>query len=137
MRNKIAAASAVIIRKTLRLMGKGATTLPGKIALKISPDIIRSKASGKNIITITGTNGKTTTSHMISDMLNTLGYDVINNISGANLASGIATTLICGREEVKKAKGDSKGLVYVLETDEAAFAKIAKPLSPNCMKQVH
>ena len=67
MRNKIAAASAVIIRKTLRMMGKGATTLPGKIALKISPDIIKYKASGKNIITITGTNGKTTTSHMISD----------------------------------------------------------------------
>lgn len=131
IRDKIAAAAAIFVRKTLRLMGKGATTLPGKIALKISPDIIKTKASGKNIITITGTNGKTTTSHMISDMLNTLGYDVINNISGANLASGIATTLICGKEEVLKAKGDSKGLIYVLETDEAAFAKIANPLSPK------
>lgn len=131
IRDNIARAAAIIIRKTLRLMGKGATTLPGNIALKISPDIIRSEAKGRNIITITGTNGKTTTSHMISDMLNTLGYDVINNISGANLASGITTTLICGKEEIKKAKGDSKGLVYVLETDEAAFAKIAEPLSPK------
>lgn len=131
IRDNIARAAAIVIRKTLRLMGKGATTLPGKIALKISPDIIRSESRGRNIITITGTNGKTTTSHMISDMLNTLGYDVINNISGANLASGITTTLICGKEEIKKAKGDSKGLVYVLETDEAAFAKIAEPLSPK------
>lgn len=118
-------------RKTLRLMGKGATTLPGKIAIKMSPNVIKERARGKNIITITGTNGKTTTSHMISDMLVELGYDVINNISGANLASGIATTLICGNDEIKKAKGKSKGLVYVLETDEAAFAKTAESLNPK------
>ena len=112
-------------------MGKGATTLPGKLALKADPSIIAKEAAGKNIITITGTNGKTTTSHMISDLLNELGYDVINNISGANLASGIATTLICGKDEIKKTDKESKGTVYVLETDEAAFAKIAGDLKPK------
>lgn len=123
--------AAKTVRGILRLMGKGATTLPGKTALKIDPLIIKRLARGKNIITITGTNGKTTTSHMISDMLNSLGYDVINNISGANLATGIATTLICGKDEIKKAQGKSKGTVYVLETDEAAFAKTAGQLSPK------
>ena len=131
IRDNIASAAAVITRKILRLMGKGATTLPGKIALKISPSIIASKAKGKNIITITGTNGKTTTSHMISDMLVNEGYSVINNISGANLASGIATTLICGKDEINRPEGESKGIVYVLETDEAAFAKTAKDISPK------
>ena len=124
-------AAAVITRKALRLMGKGATTLPGKLAIRISPSVIREKSRGKHIITITGTNGKTTTSHMISEMLNYLGYDVINNISGANLASGIATTLICGKDEMMKAEGQSKGTIYVLETDEAAYAKTAGDLQPD------
>lgn len=123
--------AAKTTRTTLRLMGKGATTLPGNLALRVCPSVIKTRARGKNIITITGTNGKTTTSHMISDMLNSMGYDVINNISGANLASGIATTLICGKDEMIRAKGESKGLVYVLETDEAAFAKTVKDLDPK------
>ena len=131
IRKDLAFIAAKTSRKVLRLMGKGATTLPGKLALKTDPTVIRRTAAGKNIITITGTNGKTTTSHMISDMLNTLGYDVVNNISGANLATGLATTLICGKDEIKKAKGESKGTVYVLETDEAAFAKTAKDLAPK------
>ncbi|MCQ2483009.1 MAG: MurT ligase domain-containing protein [Clostridia bacterium] len=124
LRSYLGIAAAKIIRKTLRLMGKGATTLPGKTAIKISPDVIRKSAEGKTIITVTGTNGKTTTSHMISEMLTSLGYEVINNISGANLASGIATTLICDGSKNKNA-------VYVLETDEAAFAKIAGSLKPT------
>ena len=131
MKTGAAKATAKIARTVLRLLGKGATTLPGKLALRIDPNIISKEASGKNIITVTGTNGKTTTSHMISDMLTGLGYDVINNISGANLASGIATTLICGKDEIKRSGKGSKGLIYVLETDEAAFAKIAGDLDPK------
>lgn len=131
MKTGAAKATAKIARAVLRLLGKGATTLPGKLALRIDPNIISKEASGKNIITVTGTNGKTTTSHMISDMLTGLGYDVINNISGANLASGIATTLICGKDEIKRSGKGSKGLIYVLETDEAAFAKIAGDLDPK------
>lgn len=124
----LAVFAARFTRKTLRLLGKGATTLPGKIAIKISPSVIRDLAKDKNIITITGTNGKTTSSHMISEMLSSMGYDVINNISGANLASGVATTLIC--EKGSKDKKTSEK-IYVLETDEAAFAKIAGDLSPK------
>lgn len=125
IRTKVAALTAKFIRRILRMMGKGATTLPGKIAIKISPSVIKDLSANKNIITITGTNGKTTSSHMISEMLTSMGYDVINNISGANLASGVATTLICE-------KGSGKGTkIYVLETDEAAFSKIAGDLNPK------
>ena len=126
IRSKLASCTARCIRVMLRMMGKGATTLPGKMALKISPSVIKDIAKDKNIITITGTNGKTTSSHMISQMLENMGYNVINNISGANLASGIATTLICEKRPRSKDK-----LVYVLETDEAAFAKIAGDLQPK------
>ena len=126
MRRALARSAAKTVKFILRILGRGATTLPGKVALKLDPDIISKEAEGKFIITVTGTNGKTTTSHMISEMISSFdGYEVINNISGANLASGIATTLICEK------KKDSKKLIYVLETDEAAFAKIAGSLNPK------
>ncbi len=123
IKTSIACLAARTVRAALRMMGKGATTLPGKIALKIDPDIISRKAEGKNIITVTGTNGKTTTAHMISDMISSMGINVINNISGANLQTGVATTLVC-----EKGRGDD---MYVLEVDEAAFAKIAGSLGPK------
>ncbi|MCQ2467358.1 MAG: MurT ligase domain-containing protein [Clostridia bacterium] len=126
MRFLLAKCAAHVTRFGLRLMRRGATTLPGKIALKIDSDVITKLSKDKFIITVTGTNGKTTTSHMISEMITSLNeYEVINNISGANLASGIATTLICN-----KPKNISK-TIYVLETDEAAFAKIAGSLQPK------
>ena len=126
----LARAAAKTIFWGLRVLGRGATTLPGKVAVKLDKNTIAKAASGKKIITVTGTNGKTTTSHMISEMLTAEGFSVINNISGANLASGVATTLLCGKPENKE-KDPSK-IVYVLETDEAAFAKIAGSLQPMC-----
>ncbi|MBR1798049.1 MAG: DUF1727 domain-containing protein [Clostridiales bacterium] len=123
-----AKAAAKITQGILRLMGRGATTLPGRVAISLCPDIIRKCAQGKKIITITGTNGKTTTTHMITSMLRSLGYEVITNVSGANLPSGIATTFLCE----KPARGVTPDkIVYVLETDEAAFARIAKDLQPK------
>lgn len=123
-----AKAAALITKGILRVMGRGATTMPGKVAIKLCPDIISKCARGKKIITVTGTNGKTTTTHMITSMLRTLGYEVITNVSGANLASGIATTFLCD----KPSKGaDPDKTVYVLETDEAAFARIAGDLQPK------
>lgn len=131
MRAWLGSVAARTARKMLRLRGKGGTTYPGVLALKFDPKIISKISKNKYIVTITGTNGKTTTSHMISEMFHELGYDVINNISGANLASGVATAMICGKEDMVKAEGKSKGLVYVMEVDEAAFAKIAGDLNPT------
>lgn len=126
MRFLLAKGAAHITRFGLRLLKRGATTLPGKIALKIDPNVISKLSKDKFIITVTGTNGKTTTSHMISEMITSLNeYEVINNISGANLASGIATTLICNKPQMPDKT------IYVLETDEAAYAKIAGFLQPK------
>jgi len=128
MKSKLPAVVAARITRTgLRMMGRGATTLPGKVALKVCPTAISQTAKNKKVITITGTNGKTTTTHMITSMLRDLGYEVITNVSGANLASGIATTLLC---EKPSRKTSADKTVYVLEVDEAAFARIAKDLQP-------
>jgi len=119
------------IRFGLRLFGKGATTLPGKVAMRLSPRFLSDMSEGKKIIMITGTNGKTTTTHMITDILRSAGYHVQTNVSGANLTSGLATTLAAGAAAERAATRKGQETVYVLETDEAAFAKAAGPLRPK------
>ncbi|HHU89687.1 MAG TPA: Mur ligase family protein [Clostridiaceae bacterium] len=122
---------AIIITKLtvfgLRIVGRGGTSLPGKIALRICPDIFNRLSDRFRIIMVTGTNGKTTTSRIIEGMLQKAGLEYISNKSGANLASGIATTLISalsltGKPIVRTA---------LLETDEAAFRTLAPKLKPE------
>ena len=66
-------------------MGRGATTLPGKVAVKFDPMLLKKLCAGRDCVTITGTNGKTTTTHMITDIFRNCGYTVVTNVSGANL----------------------------------------------------
>lgn len=109
-----------LIIKICRLLSKGGTTLPGKIALKIHSDILKSITSDVKIIVITGTNGKTTTTRIVGQILKENGIKYISNKSGANLLSGIASTFIdatdfTGRCPVKTA---------LIEVDEATFNAI-------------
>ena len=123
--------AAIVITKLavigLRLMNRGGTSLPGKIALKICPDILSQLSDRFRIIMITGTNGKTTTSRIAAGMLEKSGIKYIANKSGANLASGIATTLI----EALSFTGKAMIRTALLETDEAAFKITAPKLKPE------
>jgi UDP-N-acetylmuramyl tripeptide synthase len=111
----------------LRLAGRGGTSLPGKIALKICPDIFNKLSDRFRIIMITGTNGKTTTSRIVAGMLEKAGLQYVSNKSGANLASGIATTLI----SALSLTGKPIARTALLETDEAAFRTLAPKLKPE------
>lgn len=119
------------ISKGLRLLGRGATTLPGRAALKICPQLLSILSKDQLIIVLTGTNGKTTTTHMTAGILTSLGYTVITNVSGANLATGIATTMIGGLGISSRAAKSGGKTVYVIEADEAAFSKAAGRLQPQ------
>jgi len=129
-RARFAVLTANGISKVLRLMGRGATTLPGRAALKIYPQILSQLSKDQKIIVLTGTNGKTTTTHMVAGILKARGYTVITNVSGANLATGIATTMIEGIRIRRHAEKSGGKVVYVIEADEAAFAKVTSPLQP-------
>lgn len=115
----------------LNLMGRGATTLPGKVAAKIDPKILAKLCKDRDCLTITGTNGKTTTTHMITDIFRNCGYEVVTNVSGANLLSGVTTSMIFGLKNMKKAEKEGRKVICVLETDEAAFGKIACQIMPK------
>ncbi len=129
--NKFRLGLAIIITKLtvfgLRLIGRGGTSLPGKVALKICPDIFYKLSDKFRIIMVTGTNGKTTTSRIIEGMLEKAGLHYVSNKSGANLASGIATTLI----SALSLTGKPIARTALLETDEAAFRTLAPKLKPE------
>ncbi|MBO4926679.1 MAG: DUF1727 domain-containing protein [Clostridiales bacterium] len=131
LRFHIAVFSAKCTRLALRVLGRGATTLPGKVAVKVDPKILKKLCEGRNCVTITGTNGKTTTTHMITDIFRNCGYTVVTNVSGANLLSGVTTSMIFGLKDMKKADKEGRKVICVLETDEAAYGKIACQIMPK------
>ena len=69
---------AIIAGKVLiyisRLLGHQGTSFPGRIARKIYPRILRTLSTNirREIVVITGTNGKTTTSNMLAEILQQL-----------------------------------------------------------------
>jgi len=119
------AAGGTILRG-LRLIKRGATTLPGKVALGLDPDLLRSLSKDVPVIAVTGTNGKTTTTRMLCAILRGLGWSVVTNRSGANLSTGLATTLLENRRRLRRPR-----TAAVLEIDEAAFRRVAAGLSPR------
>jgi len=112
---------ANILIKLLRIIGRGGTSLPGKLALNIYPNILKEISKDITTIIITGTNGKTTTSRIISEMLKKSNKTYFENKSGANLISGITTTFI---ENYKLNKEYA-----VIECDEAAFKNVSKNIA--------
>ena len=54
-----------LCRFLIRLLGRGGTDFPGRVALKICPSLLGTLAKNVTTVIVTGTNGKTTTSRMI------------------------------------------------------------------------
>lgn len=96
-------------------LGNG-STWPGHIALSFNPNIIKNllKKSSMEVIFIVGTNGKTTTSKILTTILNEDKKNVIQNTSGANLLNGIASTLLLNTNR----KGQLSAHYGVFEVDE-------------------
>lgn len=112
-----------------RILGRGGgSALPGLLAERLDPNLARklSKRIPK-VILITGTNGKTTTTKMLVEMLRADGRAVLTNSSGSNLKRGITSKLI----EASSIFGNVHADVAVFEVDEASLPAVAAVVVPS------
>lgn len=105
----------------------GGTNLPGQLALKLRPNILRRLVRGYHVILVTGTNGKTTTTAILQNILRGTGKKAVNSTSGANMKGGVVSCLIRSFPVFGKVDGD----YAVLEVDEAYMRIITAEISPE------
>jgi lipid II isoglutaminyl synthase (glutamine-hydrolysing) len=119
------AAAARAAGSLSRFAGRGGgTTLPGKLLWKLDPAAIDRLAAQlpQGSVLVSATNGKTTTTAMAAEILRTR-VRLAHNDSGANLVSGVASTLL-------RTRGAELGL---FEVDEAALSELARRLRPKAL----
>lgn len=111
----------------LRAVGRAGTHVPGLVARRIHPGIIGAIQHPPLVIAVTGTNGKTTVTNMLTESLLLQGRRVASNRTGSNLAAGIASTLI----ESVSWTGRSRVDVGVFEMDERSARIVLPGLKPD------
>ena len=113
---------AIIVCRLIKfiggLVGKG-TSLPGKFALKLCPDVLRRIEMPKTVVAVTGSNGKTSTVEMIASVLQAAGKTVAYNAEGSNQIEGVTTMILSSCTLGGKMKQD----VLLIESDER-YAKL-------------
>jgi len=121
-----------ILGKTVRQAAKlrgGGSALPGLVVEKIDPNFIKDTLSKLplGVAVISGTNGKTTTTKMIVELLEGQGLKVFTNRTGSNFTRGVAASLL-GEIDIK---GRLHADIAVLELDEAHAVHFINKIPPN------
>jgi UDP-N-acetylmuramyl tripeptide synthase len=112
-----------------RLRGGGATSAPGKVLMRLEPGAIGVLGARleRGSVLISATNGKTTTATMSAEILQRAGIELVHNQAGANMAGGIATTLL----GAARAHGQIAGQLGLFEVDEFWLEGISRELQPR------
>ncbi|HEV7664753.1 MAG TPA: Mur ligase family protein [Chloroflexota bacterium] len=121
-------AAAVLSR---RLGRGGGTVIAGHLVPRIAPwalrDVTRSLPNGS--IVVSGTNGKTTTTRLLSHILNAAGMRPLHNRAGANMLSGLFTAVAQGTDWQARPRGD----VGLFEVDEATVPRALQHIEPRML----
>ncbi|MCJ1656013.1 Mur ligase family protein [Staphylococcus sp. NRL 16/872] len=126
MRQWTATHLAKLARRASIAAGKKGTDLPGQIARRVDQNILRKLAAQvDDIVFVSGTNGKTTTSNLIGHTLKANNIDIVHNNEGANMAAGITSAFIM--QSTKNTK------VAVIEIDEGSIPRVLKEVTPTMM----
>lgn len=113
----------------LKLLKRKGTYFPGVVSLKLDPKFISHIPKPKKIIAVTGTNGKTTTTNLILEILRKKGESPVNNSLGSNTIHGILTAFSGNIDLLGKKKED----LAVLEVDERFTPIIFKDAPPDIL----
>jgi len=105
-----------------RMTGRGdGSVIGGVLGLRVEPELLRLLAVGRQVVLVTGTNGKTTTTRLITAALGALGQEVASNAFGANMEAGLASALGRAPEATQA----------VLETDERFLPAVIEATNPR------
>ena len=122
---KLAIARAA--RAASRRTGRGGTTAPGRLLLRLDEHAIArlGRRLEHGALCLSGTNGKTTTASMLSGILERSGERVVRNSAGSNMHWGVATALLDA--------GDATDELGLFEVDEAWLPTVARELDPRAL----
>jgi len=126
---KIALARAV--GALSRRRGGGGTSLPGKLLLRLDGDAVARLAARlpRGSVLVSATNGKTTTASMVARILAEAGIPVVHNRAGANMGSGIASTLLSAARPAGRIDGE----LGLFEVDEFWLERIVDQVGPRLL----
>src|SRR5688500_322075 len=116
MRHLLATLAGKAVKTVAKLRG-GGSALPGLVAEKIDPNFLPRTLGNlpQGVIVISGTNGKTTTTKMVVELLQGQGLKVFTNRTGSNFTRGVVAAVLGETTIGGKLDAD----VAVLELDEA------------------
>jgi UDP-N-acetylmuramyl tripeptide synthase len=120
LRTRAAAGLGALAAAASRRLGRGdGSVIGGRVVLALDPKALGGLAAGRAVAMVSGTNGKTTTTRLLTEALATRGA-VVTNAAGANLPSGLVSTL----------SQAPPGAPAVLEVDERYVPTLAPVLRP-------
>lgn len=107
--------AAKLVGWGMRRMHRQATSLPGRVALRLCPDMMRLTEKAPLVVCVSGTDGKTTTSNLMADALQLCGFAPVGgNRFGSNIEGGVTTALV----NAVNWRGRCRVRSMVLEVDE-------------------
>jgi UDP-N-acetylmuramyl tripeptide synthase len=114
-----------------RRRGSGATSAPGKVLLRLEPDAIRElgRRLARGSVLISATNGKTTSAAFAASIFAGAGIPLVHNRAGANMAGGIASTLL----DASSKRGFGANAMGLFEVDELWLDRIVTQLCPRAI----
>jgi len=130
LRLGVSVGASKTVTSIVRLLRLGAASvLPGEIARRLQPKVLPLlfEQVRRGVILIVGTNGKTTTSLLLSTILQRQGWRVTHNATGANLINGLVTALLENTNLIGQLDAD----YAILEVDENILPLVLRSCQPQ------
>ena len=125
IRSTLAKTAGKATKTILEKTRSGGSSMPGKVALKLDPNILATLAKDYRTVIVTGTNGKTLTTSFITKIFQEKYGQVLTNPTGANLLQGIISCFLGAPKQ-------KVGTKYaVLEVDEATLKHVTRYIRPE------
>ena len=117
------------VQKLSRLRGNNGSALPGLVIEKLDPDFAKNilKSLSYGVVVVSGTNGKTTTTKIVTELLKGEGLRVFTNETGSNFFRGVVSSILKNIKLTGKFDYD----IAVLELDEAHAVKFSEAVPIN------